>query len=114
MPRFDLMSLASIALLALAIYQALRTWEEREMPLSLTLLALSLLQVIWLLDLMEPWGTLNAQAWIVALAGMIACLALGMLAMEPARYTRSAALLMLIIAAAQLLVGSGILAVPAL
>ena len=114
MPRFDLMSLAGIALLALAIYQSFRTWEQKEMPLSLALLALSVLQVIWLLGLLEPWGTLNAQTWIVVLAGMIACLALGMLTMEPRGYTHSAAVLMLIIAVAQLLVGSGILGVPSI
>ncbi|NLS78630.1 MAG: hypothetical protein GXY76_15355 [Chloroflexi bacterium] len=114
MPRFDLMSLASIALLALAIYQAFRSWEQREMPLALGLLSLSALQVIWLLGLLAPWGALSAQTWIVVLAGMMACLAWGLLNMEPRGYTRSAAVLVLIIAAAQFLVGSGILGLPSL
>lgn len=115
--RFDLMPLGSIALLALAIYTAYRCWDEKQMVLSLALLAASLAQVGLLLHLVEPWAALDMAAWTTLLAGMILCLALGLLNMDlvgdtpSTGYTRPATFLILIISLAQLLVGVGFIQV---
>lgn len=109
MAQFDLMALSSIALLALAFYQSLRSWDRKERMLSLPLLIVALLQAAWLMQFLGPWGNLDINTWAVVTAGMIACLALGLLTMDLAGYAESATLLILIIALGQLLFGSGIL-----
>jgi len=109
MARFDMIALASIALLALAIFEAYRNWGGKGMLLSLLLLALSLLQVLWLLRFMRPWGRFSVEVWTVILAGMICCTSLGLLHMNLSSYTRLGAVLMVIVSLLQLAFGSGIL-----
>lgn len=110
--QFDVMALASIALLALSLYQAWRNYDRKEMILSMVLLAVSLLQVAWVMTFMSPWGALDVDTWIVVTAGMMACLALGLLSMNLRDYAESASVVIALLALAQLLVGSGILMLP--
>ncbi len=112
MARFDMMALASIALLALSIFEAYRNWDRKGLLLSLLLLALSLLQVLWLLRFMAPWGHLGVEAWTVVLAGMICCTSLGLLRLDLSNYTQSGAVLIAIVSLLQLAFGSGILKIP--
>lgn len=111
MARFDLMALAGIALLALAVFEAYRNWDSRGLLLSLLLLALSSLQVLWLLRLMPTWGHLSVETWTVVLAGMVCCTSLGLLHTALDSYTQTAAALMAIVSFVQLAFGSGILKV---
>jgi hypothetical protein len=109
MRQFDLMALASIALLALAILEAYRNYTGKGLLLSLLLLALSLLQVLWVLRFTPPWGKLDVETWTVITAGMICCTSLGLLNLDLRGYTESAAILIVLVALLQLLLGSGII-----
>ena len=109
--RFDLLSLAGIALLALSLFEAYRSVDEKGFALSLVLPGLSLLQVLWRLRVISPWGRLNVEVWTVILAGMIGCTALGLLQLERPEPRKLVPLLLTFIALAQLLAGSGILPV---
>ena len=109
--QFDLMSLASIALLTLSIYESFRNWDRKGMVLSMVLLATSLLQTAFLLQFIDPWGALDAGTWTTILAGMVFCLALGLLDMDLSSYARSATLLIMLVSAAQFLVGSSIITI---
>ena len=111
MAQFDLMSLASIALLTLSIYESFRNWDRKGMVLSMVLLATSLLQTAFLLQFIDPWGALDAGTWTTILAGMVFCLALGLLDMDLSSYARSATLLIMLVSAAQFLVGSSIITI---
>jgi hypothetical protein len=109
--QFDLMALSSIALLALATYEAYRCWDTTAMVLSLFMLALGLLQAAFMLQFVAPWGAMTISNWTTTLAGMVFCLALSLLTMDLANYARSANILILIVTAAQFLVGAGIVTV---
>ncbi len=109
MPQFDLISLASIALLALSAFVAYRNASYRGLMLYLLLFFMSLLQTAWRLQWFTPWGSLSVQMWTVVSAGMILALALGLLHLERAEHTSSALWLIALVAFLQFIVGAGII-----
>ena len=112
MRQFDLMALASIALLALAILESYRNWNGKGLLLSLLLLALSLLQVLWLLRFVPTWGRFSVETWTAVLAGMICCTSLGLLNLDLRGYTGSAAVLIALISLFQIAFSAGMLRLP--
>lgn len=108
MAQFDLISLASIALLALSAFVAYRNASHRGLALYLLLVLMSLLQTAWRLQWLTPWGTLSVQMWTVVSAGMILALALGLLHLERAEYTSSALWLIALISFSQFIASAGI------
>jgi len=109
MPQFDLISLASIALLALSAFVAYRNAGYRGMALGLLLLFMSLLQAAWRLQWLTPWGSLSVQMWTVVSAGMILAFALGLLHLERAEHTSGALWLIVLISFLQLIVSADII-----
>ncbi|HZR99897.1 MAG TPA: hypothetical protein VFE37_14390 [Chloroflexota bacterium] len=106
--RIDLVELLALGILVVAVFVAARTWGRVSTLASVALLVLAVVQALWILDVIPPLGQYATSTWAAIACGMLTVLGFW-LAQLGMKQPSPLAALVSVVAVLELLVLSGTL-----